>query len=178
MTDKKVITRLEKLEQALFGGKLEDKFFEEGATAKTLFEDTLERTIFMMLLELALEGKIGATSALLAEQTKKTKNTVNVRLERLYYKRLIQKQEIGNAMLYYVPLHELLLGAIIKELVALRIAQGDLPVETSVEELEKTILAKYLTDIQVVLGRSQEYFASLTKKTDYTKLNLKDELLQ
>ncbi|MFX0062121.1 MAG: hypothetical protein ACFFC7_08020 [Candidatus Hermodarchaeota archaeon] len=178
MTDKKIITRLEKLEQALFGGKLEDQFFEERNTSKTLFDDTLERTIFMMLLELALEGKIGATSALLAEQTKKTKNTVNVRLERLYYKRLIQKQEIGNAMLYYVPLQELLLGAITKELVALRLAQGDLPAEASAEELEKTILAKYLTDVQVVLGRSQEYFASLTKKTDYTQLNLKDELLQ
>jgi predicted transcriptional regulator len=178
MTDKKILRRLDKLEQALFGGKVEDQFFEEGDTTQTLFGDTLERTIFMMLLELALEGKIGATSALLAEQTKKTKNTVNVRLERLYYKRLIQKQEIGNAMLYYVPLQELLLGAITKELVALRIAQGDLPAEASVEELEKTILAKYLTDVQVVFGRSQAYFVSLTTKTDYTQLNLKDELLQ
>jgi hypothetical protein len=110
--------------------------------------------------------------------TDKTKNTVNVRLERLYYKRLIQKQQIGNALLYYVPLHELLLGVITKELVKLRTAQGELSADTSVEEFEKTILTKYLTDVQLLFGQSREYFASLSKKTDYGKLNLKEELLK
>ena len=178
MTDEKVLKRLEKLEQTLFGGKIEEQFFEGEKRPKDLFNDTLEKVIFFILLDTALEGKIGATSALIAEMTDKTKNTVNVRLERLYYKRLIQKQQIGNALLYYVPLHELLLGAITKELVKLRTVQGELPADTSAEELEKTILAKYLTDVHILFGQSQEYFARLLKKTDYRALNLKEELLK
>jgi predicted transcriptional regulator len=175
MTDKKVITRLEKLEHALFGGKLEDQFFEEGATSKTLFDDTLERTIFMMLLELALEGKLGAISALLAEQTDKTKNTVNVRLERLYYKQMIQKPEIGNALLYYVPLQELLLSVITKELVRLKVERGELGEEVSEEEAEKTVLRNYLTDPHLILGRSKKYFQELGQEP--VSLDLKKQVL-
>ncbi|MFX1476604.1 MAG: hypothetical protein ACFFCI_00600 [Promethearchaeota archaeon] len=73
-----------------------------------LFDDDLEFAIFSILLKKALDGNIGATSALLADQTSKTKNTVNVRLERLYYKRLISKREIGNALLYFFPIQTIL----------------------------------------------------------------------
>ena len=172
-----LISRLEKLEQTLFGGKLEDQFFEEETKPQILFNDKLEKVIFFILLDISLEGRIGATSALLAEMTDKTKNTVNVRLERLFYKHLIQKQQIGNALLYYVPIHELLLSAITKELVKLRADQGELPADSSADEFEKSILAKYLTDVNLILGRSKEYFESLSKKVNLFGLNLKQELM-
>ncbi|MFX0065068.1 MAG: hypothetical protein ACFFC7_23070 [Candidatus Hermodarchaeota archaeon] len=130
-----------------------------------------------MLLELALEGKIGATSALVAELTDKTKNTVHVRLEQLFYKRLIQKQPIGNAFLYYVPLLELLLRAITKELATIRINQGQVPADTPEEELEKSILAQYITDVRVLLGRSQTYFGNLSQQATLVGFNLKQKLL-
>ncbi len=173
-----IIGLIEKLEQSLFGGQLEEKFFEGKTTSTPLFSDLLEKSVFFILLDIALSGKIGATSALLAEMTSKTKNTVNVRLERLYYKRLIQKQEIGNALLYYVPLHELLLGAIAKELAKIKVARGEMPKDASEEEIEKTILTRYLTDVNLILGRSKGYFASLSKKEDLGILNLKKELLE
>lgn len=105
MTEEKIVARLEQLEHALFGGKLEDRFFDEEATVKVLFDDPLEKTTFFIILELALEGKVGSTSTLIADLTDTTKNTVNVRLERLYYKQLIQRQQIGNVLLYYIVRH-------------------------------------------------------------------------
>ncbi|MFX1256212.1 MAG: hypothetical protein ACFFCZ_31685 [Promethearchaeota archaeon] len=177
MGEDELLTRLEQLEQALFGGKVEDQFFEEEATSKVLFDDVLEKLIFFILLELALDGRRGVTSALIAEMTDKNNNTVHVRLERLYYKLLIQKQQIGMALLYYIPLHERLLSAVTKEIVRLKLAQGELQAETTAEELEKTILAKYLTDVQTLLGCSQEYFANLSKGTNYRKLSQKKNLL-
>ncbi|MFX0092880.1 MAG: hypothetical protein ACFFBD_14070, partial [Candidatus Hodarchaeota archaeon] len=170
-----LISRLEKLETTLFGGKLEDQFSKEEVISAPLFNDKLEKIIYFILLDLALEGKIGATSALLAEMTEKTKNTANVRLERLYYKRLIQKQQIGNALLYYVPLYELLLSAITKELVKLKVTQGE-GLEETEGQLEKNILSNYLTNADLILGRSKEYFASMSNKTDLLVFNLKREL--
>ncbi|MFX1252377.1 MAG: hypothetical protein ACFFCZ_12300 [Promethearchaeota archaeon] len=169
---------IEKLEQSLFGGQLEEKFFEGRTSSTPLFSDLLEKSVFFILLDLALSGKIGATSALLAEMTKKTKNTVNVRLERLYYKRLIQRQEIGNALLYYVPLHELLLSAIAKELAKIKVAGGEIPETASEEEIEKEILTRYVTDVNLILGRSKGYFESISEKTDLELINLKKELLK
>ena len=69
-----IIGLIEKLEQSLFGGQLEEKFFEGKTTSTPLFSDLLEKSVFFILLDLALSGKIGATSALLAGMTSKTKN--------------------------------------------------------------------------------------------------------
>ncbi|MFX0091957.1 MAG: hypothetical protein ACFFBD_09360, partial [Candidatus Hodarchaeota archaeon] len=80
--DPKLVSRLEQVEQALFGGKLEDKFFQGKPSPVPLFNDTLEKITFLIILDFALEGKAGVTSALLADLTHKTKNTINVRLER------------------------------------------------------------------------------------------------
>ncbi|MFX0094048.1 MAG: hypothetical protein ACFFBD_20080 [Candidatus Hodarchaeota archaeon] len=175
--DSSLIDRLEKLEQALFGGKLEELLFKENTASPSLFDDILERVIFLITLDLALEGKVGVTSALLADMTNKTKNTVNVRLERLYYKRLIQRQQIGNAILYYVPLHELLLSAVTKELIQLKKDLDKTLEGLSEEELEKNLLAKYLTNVNMIFRRSKDYLISASNETDSVTINLKEELL-
>ena len=95
----------------------------------------------------------------------------------MFYKRLIQKQPIGNALLYYVPLQELLLRAVTKELATIKINQGQVPADTPEEELEKSILAQYITDIQVLLGRSQTYFGNLSQQATFVGFNLKEKLL-
>ncbi|MFX0094934.1 MAG: hypothetical protein ACFFBD_24580 [Candidatus Hodarchaeota archaeon] len=174
--DTNLIERLEKLEQALFGEKLEELFLKENTVYASLFEDILERVIYLITLELALEGKVGITSALLAEMTHKTKNTVNVRLERLYYKRLVQRQQIGNAILYYVPLHELLLKVVTKELIQLKKELDKTLEGESEEKLEKEILKTNLTNPDLLLRQSKTYYASMP--SEYKPiLNLKEELL-
>lgn len=173
--DSKLVTRLEKLEQSLFGGKIEE-IFSKDRPSMDLFDDELEKAIFMIALDLALEGKVGVTSAFLSEMTKKTKNTVNVRLERLFYKRMLQRQQIGNALLYYVPLQELLLDAITKELISLRKELDESLEGIPKESMEKELLSKYLTNANLILARSKDYFASIAGDMNIAASNLKEEL--
>lgn len=158
--DSKLIARLEKLEQSLFGRKIEEIFFDE-KPSMDLFDDELEKAIFMVMLDLALEGKVGVTSVYLAEMTKKTKNTINVRLERLFYKRMAQRQQIGNAILYYIPLQELLLDAITKELIDLKKELDNSLVDIPHETMKKELLSKYLTNANLILAKSKDYFVSI-----------------
>ena len=74
-----------------------------------------------------------------------------------------------------MPLHELLLSAIAKELAKIKVAGGE---NASEEEIEKKILTRYVSDINLILGRSKGYFESISEKTDLELFNLKKELLK
>ena len=125
-----------------------------------IFQDDLEKEVFYFLLNLALNNLVGATSVLIAEHTKKTKNTVNVRLERLYYKRLVQKQQIGNALLYFVPVHQILLEQTLK----------DYSEHSNLDS--KDLLLKYLRDTETFFAPSLDYYREKHEKEP--KKGLKD----
>ncbi|MFX0091069.1 MAG: hypothetical protein ACFFBD_04835 [Candidatus Hodarchaeota archaeon] len=172
-----LIEHLEKLEVTLYGAKLEELFATGRVERPVLFNDILEKVIFLIALELALEGKVGVTAAMLAERTHKTKNTVNMRLERLYYKRLLQRQQIGNAILYYIPLPELLLSAVAKELIQVK-RELDETLETVPEEnLEKELLAKYLKNARIIIRRNEDQSTRLEGEGRAGILNLKEKII-
>ncbi|MFX0091640.1 MAG: hypothetical protein ACFFBD_07740 [Candidatus Hodarchaeota archaeon] len=174
--DPRLITQLEKLELSLFGGTLENQLFEGQLDPPPLFDDILEKVIFLIALDLALEGKAGVTSAFLAELTQKTKTTVNIRLERLYYKRLLQKQHLGKAILYYLPLYELLFMGVVKELIQLEKNLNKTPAHISEEELAKEKVLKHLSNVHLILGRSKDYFTSRSTARDLFTSLLKEKL--
>ena len=88
---------------------------------------------------------MGATSVLVADHTQKTKNTVNVRLERLFYKRLAQKQQIGNALLYFIPIHQILLDQLLTDYTE------------KVEAESKDLLRSYFRNVEVFFRSTLDY---------------------
>lgn len=110
---KKEITEYERY---LFNDKtIEELVKESFNTTKQVFEDELEKAIYVILLRNALNQKRGLTSAILAETTGKTKNTINVRTASLVKKHMISQEEVGNAVLFFVPLEIRLIQVICLE---------------------------------------------------------------
>ncbi|MFX1251355.1 MAG: hypothetical protein ACFFCZ_07080 [Promethearchaeota archaeon] len=140
------------LEKKLFGSSLEELFEKSIGHSIDIFQDDLEKEVFFFLLNLALSNQVGATSVLIADHTKKTKNTVNVRLERLYYKHLVQKQQIGNALLYFVPVHRILLEQTLK----------DYSEQTNLDL--KDLLRKYLRDTETFFAPTLGYYREKDEK--------------
>ncbi|MFX0090757.1 MAG: hypothetical protein ACFFBD_03250 [Candidatus Hodarchaeota archaeon] len=151
---------VERLEKQLFGVPLEELLQKIIGQPIKLFEDKLEKQVFYFLLDLALANHVGATSVLVAEHTQKTKNTVNVRLERLFYKRLVQKQQIGNALLYFIPIHQILLDQLLRNYVE----------KTSTDS--KEILRTYIRNVESFFAPTLAYYRE-THQTE-PKKSLKD----